>query len=121
VEGTGNASNPAANGITYNSLQNTFINNAVDQPLGTFSFGGQTSGATDYSLNLTTGLTSDILAGGDASLRLLAADTAVSYLFSSRSQAGLQPTLIITAVPEPGSFALFGLALAMVLRSRRVR
>src|SRR6478672_2565422 len=30
VEGTGNASSPTSDGITYNTLQNTYINNAAD-------------------------------------------------------------------------------------------
>src|SRR5262249_50899311 len=54
VEGTGNASNPANNGITYNTLQSTFINTALDQPLGTFSFNGGTSGSNVYSLTLSS-------------------------------------------------------------------
>jgi hypothetical protein len=123
TEGTGNASNPANNGITYNTLQNTFINNAVDQPLGTFAFPGGTSGANLYSLNLAAGLTADVFTGGDASLRLFAADNAVSYLFSSRATANpaSQPQLVIVAVPEPGLLALFGLAVTMPLLVCRFR
>jgi len=116
VEGTGNASNPAANGISYNSLQSTFVNNAVDQPLGTFSFSGGTSGANNYALNLSSDLAADILAGSDMSLRLFAADGEVSYLFSSRAAgAGSQPQLTILAVPEPNVLALLGLGLGILL------
>ena len=112
VEGTGNASNPGAVGITYNTLQNTFINDAVDEPLGTFAFGGGTSGLNSYALSLSAGLTADILNGSSASLRLFAADNSVSYLFGSRSQpAPNQPQLIITVVPEPGSWSLVSLGL----------
>jgi hypothetical protein len=115
LEGTGNASNPAANGITYNTLQSTFINNNADQALGTFSFDGGTTGANSYALNLSPGLTADILSGDDVSLRLFAADNSVSYLFSSRAATfPSQPELIITlAVPEPGGLALFGLAVGL--------
>jgi hypothetical protein len=120
LEGTGNASNPTANGITYSTLQGTFINNAADQALGTFSFDGGTSGANGYSLNLSSGLTSDILGGTDVSLRLFGADNNVSYLFSSRAAtlASSQPQLIITAVPEPGSMALFAVALGLLFWRR---
>jgi hypothetical protein len=127
LEGTGNASNPAGKGITYNTLQNTFINNAADQALGTFSFPGGTSGINIYSLGESSSLTADILAGSDLSLRLFAADNNVSYLFSSRAatSASSQPQLVIMAVPEPGSFTLFGLGLGMFLwlgrRSNRRR
>jgi len=116
MEGSGNASNPAGDGITYNTLQNTFINNAADQALGIFSFPGGTSGMNTYSLSLSSVLTADILAGNDLSLRLFAADNTVSYLFSSRSAtlASSQPQLVITAVPEPGGLAVFGLGLGML-------
>lgn len=110
VEGSGNASNPATNGITYNTLQSTFISNAADQALGVLSFPGGSSGANLYSLTLSSGLDADILSGGLVSLRLYAADNQVSYLFSSRAMPALsQPQLIVTAVPEPASLALAGL------------
>jgi PEP-CTERM motif-containing protein len=119
IEGTGNASSPATNGITFNSLQNSFISPS-DQSLGIFNFPGGTSGANIYSLGLTSGLASDILGGADASLRLFAADSSVSYLFSSRAMsAALQPQLIITAVPEPGSLAVFTLGASLLLWRRR--
>src|SRR4051812_28847599 len=120
VEGTGNASNPGTAGITFNSLQYSFISPS-DQGLGVFNFPGGTSGANNYSLGLTSGLNSDILGGANASLRLFAADGSVSYLFSSRAMsAALQPQLIITAVPEPSALAVFGLG-ATLLIWRRAR
>lgn len=121
LEGTGNASNPANNGITFNSLQTVFINNSTDQALGTFSFPGGSNGANSYGLNLSSGLTSDILTGSNLSLRLFAADNQVSYLFNARTAtpASSGPQLIITVVPEPGTLALSGLALVVMLSGRR--
>ena len=40
IEGTGNASSPTSDGITYNSLLGTYINNNADQMLGVFDFPG---------------------------------------------------------------------------------
>jgi len=99
------------------ALQSIFISNAADQALGTFNFPGGTSGANTYTLNLSPGLTADILAGGFASLRLFAADNNISYLFSSRAMSPPnQPQLIITAVPEPASLAIFGLGFLLLHR-----
>jgi hypothetical protein len=116
TEGTGTAGAPTMDGISFNTLLSTYINNATDQPLGTGSFNGGTTGATSTLLNLTSGLTGDVTAGSDLSLRLYAADSAVSFLFSSRSDAtiGNRPELIIAvnAVPEPGSLTLCVMGLA---------
>jgi hypothetical protein len=120
VEGTGNASNPASTGITYNSLLNTFVNPAADQPLGTFSFPGGTSGINTYALALAPQLTSGLATGSSLSLRLFAADNRVSYLFSSRSgNSSDQPQLLITAIPEPSSLALLIIGLGFLLSRAR--
>ena len=50
AEGTGTGGMPTSDGITYNSLTSTFINNANDQGLGTFQFVGGTSGTGNYTL-----------------------------------------------------------------------
>jgi hypothetical protein len=100
VEGTGTGGNPSINGITYNSLENVYINNSADQALGAFNFPGGTSGENSYLLGLASGLISDVQNGGDASLRLFPNDNNVSYLFSSR-EGPSAPELVITAVPEP--------------------
>src|SRR5437867_2202201 len=83
VEGSGTPSAPGTVGITYDTLQSTFINPGSDEALGTFSYNGSSSGASVYTLNIPAGLASDILAGDQVSLRLFAADTSVSYLFNS--------------------------------------
>ena len=116
VEGTGTASTPASNGITYSTLQSSFINSGADQALGTFRFPGGTSGVNRYSLDLSPGLVGDIAAGNDLSLRLFAADNSVSYLFSSRAASPDtdQPQLIVEVVPEPPTWTLAGVAWAAV-------
>lgn len=104
VEGTGTGGTPSSDGISFNSLQNVYINNAADQALGIFNFPGGTSGENSYALTLSSGLVSDISSGTDLSLRLFAADSSVSYLFDSRtggSGASFHPNLAIDAAPVP--------------------
>ena len=106
LEGTGTGGTPTTDGITYNSLQNQYINNATDQALGTFGFPGGSSGEEGYLLSLASGLVSDVQGGDDLSLRLFPDDNNVSYLFSSRETGATGPELIITATPEPGTLEL---------------
>jgi hypothetical protein len=122
TEGLGTPAAPGATGITFNSLQ-PLINNAVDQDLGTFSFNGTTSGANVYTLNLTSGLISDILGGSDASFRMSAANSTINYLFNSKNfgTAGNRPLLTISAVPEPGSAAICAMGFAAVWGWRSLR
>ncbi len=114
VEGTGTGGIPTSDGISFSTLQSTYINNAADQALGTFSFTGGSSGTATYSLNLSSGLISDLMDGDEVSMRLSAADDAVSYLFTSREAGGTatRPTLVIDVVPEPSALAICALALA---------
>jgi len=119
VEGTGTGGKPTTDGISFNSLLSVYVNNAADQGLGTFSFAGTTSGQDSYGLTLSSGLVSDVTSGSDASLRLYAADSSVSYLFDSRtggSSTADEPTLTmqVVAVPEPGSVALCVAALVVL-------
>lgn len=120
TEGSGTPGAPGASGITFNSLQSTFIG-AGDEPLGTFGFSGATSGTFSYALGLPPGFIADLLAGGTAGLRLFAADTSVSGVFYSRSfgTAASRPLLTIVAVPEPGTLALAGLGLVLLGAARR--
>jgi hypothetical protein len=59
---------------------------------------------------------SDVLAGGDLSLRLFAADSSMSGVFNSRSigTTANRPVLTIVAVPESGPIALGGLGLVLI-------
>src|SRR5258708_7494717 len=70
IEGTGTPNAPAITGITFASLQNGFTS-PVDESLGTFSFNGATTGAANFSLTLTPGFASDLVAGTATSLRLV--------------------------------------------------
>ena len=121
TEGTGTPATPGASGITFTTLP-TFLG-AGDQSLGTFGFSGATSGAFTYSLALTSGLSGDVLAGGNLSLRLFAADSAVSGVFNSRSfvTAASRPLLTIVAVPEPGSAALLAGGTLLLAAGRSTR
>jgi hypothetical protein len=106
TEGTGTPAAPTTTGITFSTLSN-FVS-VADETLGTFSFNGATNGGFSYSLNLTPSFSADILSGSTLSMRMFAADNAVSYLSDSRSfgTASARPLLTITAVPEPGAAAL---------------
>ena len=106
TEGTGTPQAPTTTGITFSTLS-SFLTGA-DENLGSFSFNGATSGNSTNGLSLTSLFSADVLAGNAVSLRVSAADAAVSYLFDSRSfsTVSARPLLTITAVPEPGSFAL---------------
>ena len=114
-EGTGTGGIPGSDGISYNSLLGTYINNATDQALGTFNFPGGSSGLNSYQLSLSSGLVDDVVSGGDLSLRLFAADTSVSYLFTSRSGSSGRPDILVqaVAVPEPSSVTLCAVALVL--------
>lgn len=113
-EGSGTPATPGASGITFASMQSTYIS-AGDEGLGTFSFGGATSGAFSYLLGLTPGFTADLLTGDNLSLRLFAADSSVSGVFNSRSFGTVanRPLLTIVAVPEPGTLAMAGLGIVL--------
>lgn len=106
IEGTGTPTVPTMDGVTWNTLPG-FVG-AGDENLGTFAYNGATSGATTYTLTLSSGFIADVMAGNLVSLRLLSADPNVAYLFNSRSFGTVanRPVFGVTAVPEPGSCAL---------------
>jgi hypothetical protein len=121
TEGTGTPQAPTTTGITFSTLPG-FLSSA-DETLGTFSYSGATNGSTTYTLSLTPLFSEDVLAGNTASLRMFAADSAVSYFSDSRSfsTASARPLLTISAVPEPQVGALLVIGLALFSRSRRRR
>ena len=120
TEGNGTPATPSPTGINFNTLQSTYINNATDQGLGTFSFGGNTTGMNTFTLASTSGLFSDLSSGGNVSLRFSADDSVVSYLFNSENfgTSADRPLLTITVVPEPTTLALGVLGL-VALGGRR--
>ena len=121
MEGTGTPSVPTTTGITWNTLPNFLGPN--DENLGTFSFNGATSGSTTYTLTLSSGFTTDLSGGNMVSLRVLSADSNISYLFNSRNfnTAASRPALTVTAVPEPSSCVLALAGLLLLIRGRRRR
>jgi len=123
VEGTGTGGIPSSDGVSFSSLAGTFVNNSIDQGLGTFAFPGGSSGQNGYSLSLASGLVNDVTSGSDLSLRLFAADSGVSYLFTSRSGSSGKPDILVQAVsvPEPGTVALCGMALVLFCLVQGVR
>jgi hypothetical protein len=122
AEGTGNPNAPTTDGISYTSLQSTFIG-PNDQGIGTFSVGNGTSGSNTYTLTLTSGFTADLLSGGLVSIRAFAADSSVSYLFNSRTfnVAASRPLLTVNVVTEPSSSVLALAGFSMLIGWRRLR
>jgi hypothetical protein len=118
TEGAGTPAAPTTTGITFSTLPS--FTGAGDEALGTFSFVGGTSGTAAYNLSLTSGFDADATAGNLVSFRLFAADSAVSYLFDSRSfgTTGFRPLLTIVAVPEPGALSLLATGVAMLLGAK---
>jgi len=107
VEGTGTPAAPQSTGLTFATLP-SFLSGS-DEALGTFSFGGATSGTNSYALSLTSGFSADMGAGGLVSVRVSAVGSTIGYLFNSRTfgQVAARPGLVITAVPAPGAAGVF--------------
>lgn len=119
VEGTGTPNVPTVDGVTYASLPS--FEGGSDLNVGTFGYNGATSGAFVYTLLLPPGFASDVMAGNIVSLRLAAADSNMAGIFSSVNfgTASARPMLTVTAIPEPGTFALLCLPLALALIAYR--
>ena len=120
IEGTGMPSSPSATGLNFSTLP-SFLTTVT--PLGNFNFVGGNSGSATYPLTLQSSFANDIRAGSLVSLHLFAADSAVSYVFNSRTigTATSRPELSITAdaIPEPASLGLIVLAVPLLRRRCR--
>jgi len=117
-EGTGTPASPTSNGITY-AQEPSLLNSNVDESLGTYSYGGATSGRMNLSLGLTPGFISEISTGSLVSLYMTATpNSTIGFTFNSENfgTASARPSIIITAVavPEPSTVFLLG-ASCMVL------
>lgn len=121
TEGNGTpAAASTTGGVVYATLP-SFLSGA-DESLGTFSFGGGTSGNTTWSLGLAPSFRADVTGGNSVSLLMLPADAAVSMLVNSRTATlANRPLLTVnaSAVPEPGTSALLAGAAVMWLARRR--
>lgn len=117
VEGAGGPSAPSPTGINFNTLP-SFLSPG-DEALGNFNYTGATTGTVQCSPLSAPGLIGDAGLGGLVSFRLSAADTAVSWVFNSRSfgTVASRPVLSVTAIPAPGTAAL--LAALLIAPARR--
>ena len=123
LEGTGSPNLPTSDGVTFSTLP-SFLS-ASDEALGMFAFAGGTSGNNTYTLGLPGSFTADMTSGNNVSLRLFAADNAVSYVFDSRNfgTAGARPLLTVNAIaiPEPTSVGLVVIAALAIGGIRKIR
>jgi hypothetical protein len=118
TEGTGTPASPASTGVNY-SQESSLLNSNMDEALGSFNYGGATSGRMNLSLGLTPGFTSEISTGNLVSLYMTATPgSTIGFTFNSENfgTASARPSLILTAiaVPEPLAVVLLG-ASCMVL------
>ena len=119
TEGSGTPAAPTTTGLTWATLSSIA---AGAESEGTIAFGGASSGTLDYGLTPGSGLTNDILSGGQITFMLSPADSSVSAVFNSRSfgTVGFRPGLVLTVAPEPGRALLLLAGVAgMMLRRRR--
>jgi hypothetical protein len=122
VEGTGTPSLPTSDGVTFSTLP-SFLSPS-DQSLGTFGFAGGASGNNTYTLAPVSSFVADLTAGNNVSMRLLAADSGVSYVFDSRNFTNVAARPLLTveavAVPEPAGVVSFIAVSALgLVRERR--
>jgi hypothetical protein len=101
VEGTGKPITPTADGVVYQDLSSV-LNPALDKSLGSFTNSGL-DGTVSFTLPLTGGLVSNVLAGADLNLYLTAASDSVGFTFNSKDFTGTNswPVLTIKAAAKP--------------------
>ena len=110
-EGTGTPAAPTTNGITYTSMNSTYLNGS-EPSLGSYTFNN--SGSTQsYSLGLGSGLINDINSGIVGSLHLFPTNSSTVYTFNSENftSPSSHPMLTVDAVaaPEPASLGLIAM------------
>ncbi len=119
----GDTDEPGNTGITY-SQESSLLNSNVDEALGTFNYGGATSGRMNLSLGLTPGFISEVSTGSLISLYMTATpNSTVGFTFNSENfgTASARPSLILTAVavPEPSTTVLLGVSCMVLAATRR--
>lgn len=123
TEGTGAPNSPTSDGIQYQD-ESTYFSAGTDAALGTFTNAGANA-LQSFALLLSPAFVADVAGGGQVSLFLGAADSAIGFTFNSRSfgTAAARPVLQLTAtaVPEPAALALVagGLGICALLGKRR--
>ena len=106
VEGTGNPSQPATDGITYGLLPTYLVQPHVPLGTNTYTPPGNNVHVT-WPLPLETNLVADVQAGGAVSFYFYAADAQVAYLFNSYKYGrGNEPRLQVVAVALPETLEL---------------
>ncbi len=117
TEGIGTPAAPTTTGMNNTQLA-SFLAGTTSN-VGTFSYGGATTGTATYTFTLTPALLADLMSGSTGDVAFTAADSAINMVFNSKSGA-VAPLLTINATPEPGRALLLALgALCMVGRRRR--
>lgn len=99
VEGTGNPNNPSSTGLNWDHFA-PLLTGA--EPAGLLTVTNTGDGVTaDYPVVISSGLRSDVTAGGSAGFAFTPGNAAVAVLFNSRSfgTASRNPSLILSAVP----------------------
>lgn len=122
LEGTGNASTPAADGITWQT-RSPYIVPAATETTGEL-VNTAANGVRTVDLTLTPRFLADLMAGGDVSFYLSALTGTTGFNFRSRDyliDPTAQPALLLTAsaIPEPGTAGLLMLLAAARGCSRR--
>ncbi len=99
AEGTGNPNLPTMDGVTYDSLPGLLSEPHAILSTNTYVPPGDNVPAV-YTLPLNTSLVADVVAGGDVTLLLRAADGQIAYLFNSHDYGrGNEPVLQVAASP----------------------
>jgi hypothetical protein len=131
TEGTGTPGSPEVPGgsstdVTYNNLLSTYETPGTDELLGSYTYTPPGNNvALTWNLGAgssDSGFIDDIESSTPVSLLFSPTSSTMAYLFNSRSYtSGNNPTMTVTAVPEPatGILLLAGLGGFAFFRRRR--